>query len=135
VPSRSAEEWYELACCHATLAGAAARERSGISASDGEAEAGKAIDLLRLAVAEGYRNADAMAKEIALDPLRGRPDFRLLMMDLVFLPSRWHREMAPTGRVTDPADERGRRSTRLFEGVLFARASLLPPCFLRNQPE
>ncbi len=40
------------------------------------------MNLLRQAVAGGYRNADAIRKEAALDPLRGRDDFRLLMMDL-----------------------------------------------------
>jgi hypothetical protein len=30
----------------------------------------------------GYRNPDAYRTEDALDPLRGRDDFRMLMMDL-----------------------------------------------------
>jgi eukaryotic-like serine/threonine-protein kinase len=30
----------------------------------------------------GYRDADAFRNDDALDPLRNRPDFRLLMMDL-----------------------------------------------------
>jgi len=84
LPFRSGEEWYELACRHAALASAAGREGSGISAGDGEADADKAMTLLHKAVAQGYRNADAMAKEVALDPLRDRADFRLLMMDLAF---------------------------------------------------
>ena len=37
---------------------------------------------LHQAVAMGYRNADAYRTEDALDPLRGRHDFALLMMDL-----------------------------------------------------
>jgi hypothetical protein len=32
----------------------------------------------------GYRNPDAYRTESALDPLRTRHDFRVLMMDLVF---------------------------------------------------
>jgi len=84
LPSRSGEEWFEMACCHAALAGAAGRERSGIPAGDGESEAGKATTLLRKAVAVGYRNTDAMTKESDLDPLRNRPDFKLLMLDLAF---------------------------------------------------
>jgi hypothetical protein len=43
-----------------------------------------AMGLLRRAVVEGYRNANTMAKEPALDPLRGRPEFRLIVMDLAF---------------------------------------------------
>jgi hypothetical protein len=40
--------------------------------------------LLKKAVAMGYRNPDALRAEPALDSLRGRPDFRLLLMDLAF---------------------------------------------------
>ena len=32
----------------------------------------------------GYRNTNAYRTEDALDPLRGREDFKLLMMDLTF---------------------------------------------------
>ena len=38
--------------------------------------------LLHKAVAMGYRSPDAFRTEDALDPLRDRADFRLLMMDL-----------------------------------------------------
>ena len=40
--------------------------------------------LLHEAVAMGYRSPDPFGTEDALDPLRGRDDFRLLMMDLEF---------------------------------------------------
>ena len=40
--------------------------------------------LLRRAVAMGYRSTDVYRTEDALDPLRDREDFRLLMMDLAF---------------------------------------------------
>ncbi len=82
LPSRSVEESFELACCHATLAAAAGRERSQISAVDGVAEAEQVMNLLRQAVAGGYRNANAIRKEAVLDRFRGRDDFRLLMMDM-----------------------------------------------------
>jgi hypothetical protein len=39
---------------------------------------------LRRAVAAGFRNADTLRTAEALDSLRSRPDFRLLMMDLRF---------------------------------------------------
>jgi hypothetical protein len=38
--------------------------------------------LLYKAVAMGYRNPAAYRTEVALDPLRGREEFRVLMMDL-----------------------------------------------------
>jgi eukaryotic-like serine/threonine-protein kinase len=46
-----------------------------------EAEAEKAMGLLRTAVDLGYRSA-AFRSEDALDPLRSRDDFRLLIMEL-----------------------------------------------------
>jgi tetratricopeptide (TPR) repeat protein len=82
LPARSGEEWYELACCHAALAGAAGSEGSGIPAAAGETEVQRAIELLHRAVAEGYRNAKAIQGEASLDALRHRRDFQLLMMDL-----------------------------------------------------
>ncbi len=74
--SRSRLDWYETACCHAALAGLAG------SADSGPAEADRAMDGLRRAVGMGYRNLDAVRTELALDPLRDREDFRLLLMDL-----------------------------------------------------
>jgi hypothetical protein len=35
-------------------------------------------------MAAGYTNPDAYRTETALDPIRSRPDFQLLMMDLGF---------------------------------------------------
>jgi hypothetical protein len=40
------------------------------------------MGLLSQAVGMGYRNANAVRTESVLDPLRDRPDFQLLMMDL-----------------------------------------------------
>jgi hypothetical protein len=42
------------------------------------------MTLLRKAVARDYRSAAAFRNHDVLDPLRGRDDFRLLMMDLDF---------------------------------------------------
>ena len=43
----------------------------------------EAMTQLRRAVSMGYRNTDAYRTESALDPLRNRPDFQALMMDLM----------------------------------------------------
>jgi eukaryotic-like serine/threonine-protein kinase len=80
--TRSREEWYETACCHAATASLAGTAGSGMAASEAAGEADAGIALLKKAVALGYRLADAVRTEPALDPLRDRPDFRLLMMDL-----------------------------------------------------
>jgi eukaryotic-like serine/threonine-protein kinase len=75
---------FFLACCHASLAGLAGRPGSGVSNAEGMDHAEKAMAVLRQAVTLGYRKPDAYRTESALDPLRNRPDFQMLMMDLVF---------------------------------------------------
>ena len=45
-------------------------------------EAAKAMELLRQAVAIGFRNANLLRIESALDPLRDRADFKKLMAEL-----------------------------------------------------
>ena len=52
--------------------------------AEGRAAADRAMRVLRQAVAAGYYNAAHMAKDPDLDPLRSRPDFQILMMDLAF---------------------------------------------------
>jgi hypothetical protein len=84
LPSRSGMEWYQTACCHAALAGLAGRGGPGLSAAEASDEAEAAMGLLHRAVAMGYRDIENFRTEAALDPLRDRADFRLLMMDLAF---------------------------------------------------
>jgi hypothetical protein len=79
---RSVEEVFETACCHAMLGGLDGRAGSGVSAAEGEEEAGKSMERLRRAVAMGYRNRIELGLESALESLRSRDDFQLLMMDL-----------------------------------------------------
>jgi tetratricopeptide (TPR) repeat protein len=75
---------FLMASCHSGLAGVAGRPGSGVSAADGVGQAEKAMALLRQAVTLGFRNPAYFRTESALDPLRGRDDFRLLMMDIAF---------------------------------------------------
>jgi serine/threonine protein kinase/tetratricopeptide (TPR) repeat protein len=84
LPSRSGFEWFETAGAHATLSALAGRGGSGVPAAEGTSEADRAMAGLRRAVAMGYRESDEYGREPALDPLRGRDDFRLMMMDLAF---------------------------------------------------
>ena len=81
LPSRG-EEWFATACARAALAGLARRAGSGVSADEAASEADAAMALLGGGVAMGHRSHDAYRTEDALDPLRERDDFRLLMMDL-----------------------------------------------------
>src|SRR5262249_58205818 len=62
--------------------GGAWRPGSGLSAAEGQAEADRAILWLRKAVAAGYLKVAWMRTE--LGPLRARPDFQALMMDVEF---------------------------------------------------
>ena len=84
LPRRSGELWFETACGHAALSALAGREGSGIPATDGPAEADKALALLKKAVAIGYR-APPFRTEPALDPLRGREDFQKLLTEIQLL--------------------------------------------------
>ena len=84
LPSPESSDLYAFACARATLAALAGQAGSGVLAAEGRAEADKAMALLRKAVDEGYRNPGAYRTESALNPLRGRDDFRLLTMDLAF---------------------------------------------------
>jgi serine/threonine-protein kinase len=84
LPTRSGQEWFETACGQAALASLAGRDGSGVAALEGPDRADRAMNRLRKAVDGGYRNLDAFRTEPALDPLRSRDDYRLLMMDLAF---------------------------------------------------
>jgi hypothetical protein len=82
--SRTGEQGFLFACSHAALAGLAGQAGSRLSAAEGNEEADRAMALVKMAVAMGYSNADAYRTEDALDPLRNRDDFHLLMLDLAF---------------------------------------------------
>ena len=69
--------------CHAMLSSVAGMTGSGVSADDGQIEAENAMAVLRRLIAGGY-HAPELRNESCLDPLRTRPDFQRLMMDVVF---------------------------------------------------
>jgi hypothetical protein len=81
---QDADHWFAMAFCRATLSALAGRDGSGVPAASSSGDADVAMALLGKAVAMGYRSPDAYRTEDALDPLRGREDFKLLMMDLAF---------------------------------------------------
>jgi serine/threonine-protein kinase len=83
-PARDGRQWFTLACARTTLAAAAGRDGTGPSTAESSGLADRAIDDLRRAAAMGYRSPAAYRYEPALGPLRGRDDFRLLMMDVTF---------------------------------------------------
>ena len=83
LPPRTGEEAMFEAGCHAMLSSVAGVSGSGVSPSDGLSEAEKAMATLRRILDEGY-HAPEIANESCLEPLRSRPDFQLLMMDVLF---------------------------------------------------
>jgi tetratricopeptide (TPR) repeat protein len=84
LPSRTPEDYYNLACYHARLAGLAGAAGSGIAAGDARIEADRAMKRLHHAASSGFRILSLMAIDRDLDALRSRPDFRLLFWDLSF---------------------------------------------------
>jgi serine/threonine-protein kinase len=79
LPTRDGRDMFRLACAHATLAAA-----MGAGSAEASTESDRAVASLREAAAKSYRNPAAYHYEPALHPLRDRPDFRLLMLDLTF---------------------------------------------------
>jgi serine/threonine protein kinase len=75
----SGADLYDLACVFA-LSAAAARGEPALR----ERYAARADGLLRQAVEKGFRNVASLEKDADLDPIRDRPGFRGLMMDLTF---------------------------------------------------
>ena len=80
--SPSGEDWFETACCLASLATLAGRDGSGVSTSEIAAEADSTIAILKKAISLGFRCYGRYRQESALTMLRGRADFRQVMMDL-----------------------------------------------------
>jgi serine/threonine protein kinase/tetratricopeptide (TPR) repeat protein len=74
-----AGDLYNLACVYA-LSSAAAEGEPALE----ERYAAHAVELLRQAAEKGYRDVAHLEKDADLDPIRGRPDFQLLIMDLAF---------------------------------------------------
>jgi serine/threonine-protein kinase len=84
LPHRDGDDWFETACCHAALCGLSGHEGAGVSAAERENEAPRAIAALSKAAGMGHRELHAWRTDSALDPLRSRDDFRVLMMDVSF---------------------------------------------------
>jgi serine/threonine-protein kinase len=75
---------YSIACGLSLLYGVARESGSGLSAAASDAAAEEAIESLKQAAASGWRDPAWMRRDPDLDPIRSRPEFQLLLMDLVF---------------------------------------------------
>ena len=89
---------YNAACFRAVTAGVfRAGAQSEDAAQQAAAEADRAMDWLKQAVAAGYKDAAHMKKDADLKPLRERDDFRELLEEL--------------GKNAQPANERDEPAT------------------------
>ena len=83
----TAQNLYDLSCMLSTLS-APVQQGSGASVTspplDRAALADRAIVLLRQAVAAGWNDIARMRRDTLLDPLRERPDFQALLLDVAF---------------------------------------------------
>jgi tetratricopeptide (TPR) repeat protein len=76
---------YDMACGRSLIAGAASTAGSGLTAAEARAEAELAVAGVRRAFDAGYLNLAWVRRDDPdLKPIRSRPDFQLLMMDLDF---------------------------------------------------
>jgi serine/threonine-protein kinase len=87
MPALYSAQHFHLACVYARLSALATRRdpASGLGgAGERESHAAKAVAELRRALAARYANPARLRTEPDLNPLRLRPDFRLLLMDVAF---------------------------------------------------
>jgi tetratricopeptide (TPR) repeat protein len=75
---------YDLTCARSRLASLADQPGSGVTALEGRAEGDRAVSTFAKAIKAGYANLAHCQTDSDLDPIRSRPDFQLLMMDLAF---------------------------------------------------
>jgi serine/threonine-protein kinase len=73
----NADMLYDLACV-CSLASAAVKNDAKLA----DRYAARAVDLLRQAVAKGFKDVEHLKKDSDLDPLRGRDDFKKLVAEL-----------------------------------------------------
>ena len=86
-PVKSPLDRYNIACIHARLGDLApskAGDDPAIMRAAASAQYDRAMIALRQAVDAGHRQYGLYLRDTDLDPLRSRPDFQLLMLDVAF---------------------------------------------------
>ena len=84
LPPRDMRYHLDKSRALAALASLAGRPGTGVAVSEGKKSADRAMHWLKLAVSRGYHDFGELRYESALEPLRCRDDFRLLMNELAF---------------------------------------------------
>jgi eukaryotic-like serine/threonine-protein kinase len=75
---------YDLACAYSLWCGSVRAGADATATATRESPGDPAIATLRRAVAGGLRSVDQLRRDPALDPIRGRADFRSLINDVAF---------------------------------------------------
>jgi tetratricopeptide (TPR) repeat protein len=78
---------YNLACCYSQLSLLSDHAATPATFLERVALADRAMDALRRAVAAGFSDFGLMDRDKDLDPLRGRADFKALVLDRGFPPN------------------------------------------------
>ncbi len=73
---------YDLACSQSLLSSVGPETGSGMTTADARAEADNAMKTLRRAVAAGWKNLAHTRGDTDIDPLRSRPDYQMLELDM-----------------------------------------------------
>jgi hypothetical protein len=92
---------YNLACAESRLSALAPSDPAGgtdAARAEREAHAGRAVAALRRAITAGHRSVAHMRIDHDLDPIRSRPDFQLLLMDLAFPSDPFSKDADAAGR-------------------------------------
>lgn len=89
---REAGELYGVVRTFASCASLARRDTPPVRLPDAGRRAylDAAMNVLRQAVAAGFRDVRRLTEDAALDPLRPRADFQAIVMDLVFPADPFH---------------------------------------------
>jgi hypothetical protein len=109
---------FDGACWHARLSLWADERKSSIpdqEHDEAHLEADRAVEQLRRAIETGFADLDAIRRDKALDPLRGRTDFQKVVADLEER-LKSHPRSAPVvaGSEDKPAPGPGDRAERIF---------------------
>ena len=76
---------YDISCSRSLIAGAALAAGSGVTAAEGRTEAERAVAGMRRAIDAGYNELSWIRQgDPDLKPIRSRPDFQRLMIDVSF---------------------------------------------------
>jgi hypothetical protein len=98
LPHPSADALFILAGVQAQCAALPASDATRPSAgepAERPVTLDRAMETLRRATAAGFRDVDRLGRDTNLDPLRTRPDFQRLRMDLAFPPDPFSQNESP----------------------------------------